>query len=193
MPLHLFWALTTPKSILKKVWNFLWQGPGANKKWALVAWKTLCLSKDEGGLDLCDLEALSVVLGTKIWWRWLKNQSGLWAKLWKHKYAPQFRPQDLIQTTNLPKGSQIWNLADNNKQIIQQHCFWEILNGSIALFWQDSWDKNPKHPLLPPLQHIRDATPNYQAYKVCDYWKEIDRNTSDWREWIPLLRTSSDI
>lgn len=32
-------------------------------------------------------------------------------------------------------------------------------------------------------------TPNYQAYKVYDYWKEIHRDTSDWREWIPLPRT----
>ena len=92
-------------------------------KWALVAWKTLCLSKDEGGLGLRDSEALSTVLGAKIWWRWLKNQCNIWAKLWKKKYAPQYHPQDLIRTTNLPKGSQIWNLADNNKQIIQQHYF----------------------------------------------------------------------
>ena len=109
MPLYLFSSLAAPKLILKKVQNiqrnFLWQGPEANKKWALVAWKTLYLSKDEGGLCLHDLEALSAVLGAKIWWRWLKNQSDLWAKLWKLKYAPQFHSHDLIRTTNLPKGS----------------------------------------------------------------------------------------
>ena len=95
MPLYLFLALAAPKSILKKVRNiqrnFLWQGPRANKKWDLVAWKNLCLSKDEGGLGLRDPEALSAVPRAKIWWRWLKNQSDLWDKLWKQKYAtPQY-------------------------------------------------------------------------------------------------------
>ena len=70
MPLYLFSALAAPKSILKKVRNiqrnFLWQGPKANKKWALVAWKTLCLPKNEGGLGLRDPEILSVILGAKI-------------------------------------------------------------------------------------------------------------------------------
>lgn len=111
MPLYLFSSLAAPKLILKMVHNiqrnFLWQGPRANRKWALVAWKTLYLSKEEGRLGLHDLEALSVVLGTKIWWRWLKNQNDLWDKLWKQKYVPQYRLQDLIRTTNLPKGSQI--------------------------------------------------------------------------------------
>ena len=70
MPLYLFSTLVAPKSILKKVRNiqrnFLWQGPKANRKWALVACKTLCLSKEEGGLGLHDIESLSTVLGAKI-------------------------------------------------------------------------------------------------------------------------------
>jgi hypothetical protein len=85
------------------------------------------------------------------------------------KYAPKLYAQDLIRVTNLPKGSQIWNLADTNKHIIPKHCFWEIGNGSTTLFWHDSWDQNPKLSLLPNLQLIREETLNYQAHKVQDY------------------------
>ena len=50
--------------------------------------------------------------------------------------------------------------------------------------------------LLPQLQQIRDETPNYQAYKVCDYWKETYQSTSNWREWIPqrlMYRNTQEI
>ena len=60
--------------------NFLWQGLGTNRKWALVTWKTLCLTKNEGGLGLRDPKILSAILGSKTWWRWPKNQTELWAR-----------------------------------------------------------------------------------------------------------------
>jgi hypothetical protein len=38
------------------------------RKWALVAWDSLCLPKLKGGLGLRDPELLNVVLGAKTWW-----------------------------------------------------------------------------------------------------------------------------
>lgn len=39
------------------------------------------------GIGLHDPETLKKVLLAKIWWRWLKESSNPWAKLWKQKYA----------------------------------------------------------------------------------------------------------
>ena len=39
--------------------------------------------------------------------------------------------------------SHIWNLAWENKSLLQQHCFWEIRAGDQARFWEDSWQQEP--------------------------------------------------
>lgn len=93
----------------------------------------------------------SKCLGVKIWWHWIKKREDLWAKFWKDKYALEIYPLKLIQMTKDLKGSQIWNLALNNKHIIQKHCFWEIQNGREALFWSDSWQQSPKVDQIPNL------------------------------------------
>eukprot|EP00253_Pinus_taeda_P023614 PITA_23614 len=84
-------ALPTPKGGMQQIRSiqrdFLW-GKGEEKnKWALVAWDKLCKPKAHGGLGLHDPEILSRVSGAKLWWRWLKESTTPWAKLWKKKYA----------------------------------------------------------------------------------------------------------
>jgi hypothetical protein len=57
IPLYLFFVLAAPKHILKAIQrNFLWQGTNSAKKWALVAWNSLCTPKLKGGLGLRDLK-----------------------------------------------------------------------------------------------------------------------------------------
>jgi len=34
--------------------------------------------------------------------------------------------------------SHIWNLAWDNKSVLQQQCFWGIWAGDIAQFWEDN-------------------------------------------------------
>ena len=81
IPLYLFFVLDAPKIILKRVpniqMNFPWHKVNATKKWALVASETLCLPKNMGSLGIRDPEKLSDIIGAKIWWRWLKNNTDL--------------------------------------------------------------------------------------------------------------------
>eukprot|EP00253_Pinus_taeda_P019935 PITA_19935 len=113
------------------------------KKWALVAWEKLCKPKAHGGLGLHDPEILSRVSGSKLWWRWLKESTTPWAKLWKQKYAINWQERDHIIMSRLINGSHIWNLSWENKAIIQQHSFWEIRDGNLARFWEDNWQQEP--------------------------------------------------
>jgi len=102
------------------------------KKWALVAWDKLFMPKPHGGLGLHDPETLKTILGAKHWWRWLKESSKPWAKLWKEKYAKNWREEDLIRMTGQIRGSHIWNNAWENRALVQNHSFWEIGNGNLA-------------------------------------------------------------
>jgi hypothetical protein len=82
---------------------------------------------------------LNQIMGAKIWWRWLKTPDALWAQIWKNKYAPTTQLDQLIRHNIKIQGSNIWNIAWQNKDMIQKHAFWEICNGDSARFWQDSW------------------------------------------------------
>jgi hypothetical protein len=104
-----------------------------------VGWEKVCTPKSRGGLGLQDLGNLNQIMGAKIWWRWLKTPDALWAQIWKNKYAPTTQLDQLIRHNIKIQGSNIWNIAWKNKEMIQKHAFWEICNGDSARFWQDSW------------------------------------------------------
>eukprot|EP00253_Pinus_taeda_P004914 PITA_04914 len=108
------------------------------KKWALVAWDKICKPKSHGGLGLHDPKTLNKVFGANLWWRWIQEPNSPWAKLWKQKYAKYWKEKDRIRMSGQIKGSHIWNLAWDNKNIVQHHRFWEIRTGDLARFWEDN-------------------------------------------------------
>jgi len=63
--------------------NFLWGRGEEKKKWDLVTWDKIYKPKSHGGLGLHDPETLNRVSGAKLWWRWIKESTTPWAKLWK--------------------------------------------------------------------------------------------------------------
>eukprot|EP00253_Pinus_taeda_P008724 PITA_08724 len=148
IPHYLLSFLPAPKGILQQIRNiqrsFLWSGNGEKKKWALVAWNKLCMSKSRGGLNLVDPEVVNQTCGAKLWWRWIENPTLPWAKHWKEKYVPDCDIQELIRLQETPEGSPIWNHAKRNKNLVQEKSFWEIRNGRLALFWEDAWQQLPK-------------------------------------------------
>jgi hypothetical protein len=147
-----------------------------------VGWDKICRPKSLGGLGLRDPGKLNRVMGEKIWWRWLKHPTELWARIWKIKYVPTTREELLIRFNDRIQGSNIWNTTWNNRMLIQKHTFWEIRNGEHSLFWQDSWQQQP------PLTSIEDLNPLYQQMQsrdslhVKDLWKENALH-QPWRRW----------
>jgi hypothetical protein len=125
---------------------------------------------------------LNQIMGAKIWWRWMKTPDALWAQIWKNKYAPSMQLDQLIRHNVKIQGSNIWNTAWQNKDIIQKHAFWEIRNGDSARFWQDSWQQ------LKPLKDLAELMPLHLALnqppllKVKDLWKPTDAEQT-WRQW----------
>jgi hypothetical protein len=121
-------------------------------------------------------------MGAKIWWRWLKTPDALWAQIWKSKYAPTMQLDQLIRHNIKIQGSNIWNTAWKNRDMIQKHTFWEICNGDSARFWQDSWQQ------LKPLQNSEELAPLHfslnqtPSLKVRDLWKPVDAEHT-WRQW----------
>jgi hypothetical protein len=121
-PTYLLTSLATPQYIMRAIGNihriFLWHKNHPNKKWALVGWGKICKPKALGGLGLRDPGKLNQVMGEKLWWHWLKHPTELWAKIWKRKYSPTTREEQLIGFNDQIRGSNIWNTAWNNRMLI---------------------------------------------------------------------------
>ena len=80
----------------------------------------------EGGLGLRDPYTLNQVMGEKIWWRWRGGGGDLWKQNWTRKYNMPKRMKEILQYKDPPKGSTIWNLARQNRDLVAQHAFLEI-------------------------------------------------------------------
>jgi len=160
---YLLSLLPAPKGILQQMRNiqrsFLWSGNGDKKKWALLAWNKLCQPKSMGGLNLVDPWVVNRTYGDKLWWKWIKNPTLPWARHWKEKYTPDCDTQDLIRVQEILEGSSIWNHAKNNRNLVQEHSFWEIRNGRLAMFWEDAWQQFPKLD-TPQLSTIKQTSQN---------------------------------
>ena len=101
-------------------------------------------SKTEGGLGLRDPYILNHAMVAKLWWRWLNGGNDLWKRIWTKKYNIPVKPEEILRIRDTPKGSTIWNLASLNKEIITRHAFWEIRDGSLARFWEESWQQRER-------------------------------------------------
>jgi hypothetical protein len=106
----------------------------------------------------------------------------LWAQIWKQKYAPLTQENQLIRHNVRIQGSNIWNTAWKNRDLVQNHAFWEVQNGESAMFWQDSWQQ------LKPLSDLEELHPLKQALnqdtllRVKDLWKPTDQRLQ-WHHW----------
>jgi hypothetical protein len=127
LPTYLFTALAAPKSGYSSHQELTTQLPMAwtptYKKWALVGWDKLCKPKALGGLGIRDPGKLNQVMGAKMWWRWLKHPTELWAQIWKQKYAPTTQADQLIRFNDQIQGSNIWNTAWHNRPLGSEACF----------------------------------------------------------------------
>lgn len=81
MPIYLISALNPLEGVIKKYIRSLLNSLGKmlqGSKKRLVAWDTLCLFKDEGGLGLISLKDTSNALFAKLWWNF-RTSTNLWS------------------------------------------------------------------------------------------------------------------
>jgi len=127
IPIYPLSVMAAPKGACAKMQEifrkFIWGGPKQQRKWALVSWKSLSKQKDEGGLGLRDLGILNQALGAKLWLRWMRGGNDLWKKIWTQKYNMPLTTECILRSEEVPKGSSIWDLASQNRDIIGKYAF----------------------------------------------------------------------
>eukprot|EP00253_Pinus_taeda_P010380 PITA_10380 len=185
IPIYPLSIMAAPAGVCAKIREiirkFIWSGSDQKKKWALVLWSQLTERKEKGGLGLRDPEVLNRVLGAKLWWRWLSGGNDLWKTIWKTKYRMPNSPVEILRQQETPKGSAIWELACQNRDLIKKHTFWEIRGGSEASFWDDRWQQRERLNSIQNLHQIWDRIEGNRT-NVRDYWN-VNEMTEGWRVW----------
>nr|GEW07627.1 hypothetical protein [Tanacetum cinerariifolium] len=113
-----------------------------SKKASWVNWKKDLVSKDRGGLGISSLFAMNRGLMFKWVWRFLTQESTLWARIIKAIHGEDGR----IGTTTRggPKSCWmviIWEMYDLSKNDIDSLKYLRIKlgNGENTAFWEDKW------------------------------------------------------
>ena len=139
---------TIVESLDKQIRTFFQQGGGTKRKYHLVRWGVICLSKKKGGLGVKDIFKMNVSLLCKLWWR-LENEEGLWQQLIKNKYLRN----DIISTVkHRLDDSPIWASLLKIRQVYLRGRQVQTKNGKNTLFQEDCWiNEKPickEHPVL---------------------------------------------
>eukprot|EP00253_Pinus_taeda_P014726 PITA_14726 len=188
IPVYPLSIMTAPIGICAKIReiirNFIWRGVDQKKKWALVSWGQLTERKEKGGLGLRDPETLNKVLGAKLWWRWLGGGNDLWKTIWRAKYSMPESTVEILKQKNTPRGSSVWDLARLNRELVEQHTFWEIRGGEEAHFWEDKWQQKDRLSSIQTLQQVYDRIGRNRPL-VRDFWK-ANPTDEKWRTWKDL-------
>eukprot|EP00253_Pinus_taeda_P018598 PITA_18598 len=113
------------------------------------------------------------------------KQQRKWALVsWKNliQRKEEGRLADRLRIEEVPKGSSIWDLASQNKDVVNQHAFWEIRGGSNAKFWEDGWQQKGKMVEIQTLQEIQQKAKRAGMEYVRDYWTN-EESSGIWRTW----------
>lgn len=88
-----------PKAIIKHIQaickSFLWSGSEVISKKAPISWKTICASKNGGGLKIMDPNTWNLAMIGKLVWNLSSKKDTLWVK-WIHSYYMKNRPLHLL-------------------------------------------------------------------------------------------------
>lgn len=147
-----FWfsCFILPKGCIKQIESlctkFLWSGNIELRKTAKVAWSTVCLPKDEGGLGLRNFMVWNQVLCLRFIWLLFSNKSSLWAD-WHRHYSLARNSFWAVQESQ--QDSWMWKRLLKLRPVAVRFLQAHLGDGSRISFWYDVWT-----PLGQLISHI---------------------------------------
>lgn len=145
-----FWISTfmLPKGCIKSLESlcsrFLWSGSIECHSKAKVAWSTVCLPKNEGGLGLRSLSTWNSTLCLRLIWLLFSGSGSLWVAWQKHHHRLDSLSFWDIKVKN--SDSWFWKSILKLRHLAKNFIRCSIGNGNLAWFWHDYW--TPFGPLL---------------------------------------------
>lgn len=113
--------------INKKCARFWWGSFKNHKKIHWAKWKTLCKSKDFGGMGFWDISLFNQVMLAKQSWRIIRNPNSLLHKVLRGRY---FRDGDFFNAPEGNNSSLVWKSIVWGRTLFKEGYSWRIGNGS---------------------------------------------------------------
>lgn len=154
--------------------EFLWSGEEGKKKSALVAWKTICRDKKEGGLGISQMTIVSEALWGKMAWWLATKESKQWIDVCRRKYLQKDNP--FLRVENLPYGSPFWNGLVQVQKNINRYITWRVGNGKDTYFWEYTWLREQPLAEYEDLKKIAKWIMRKQDEKVSNYLSKDGQN-----------------
>lgn len=137
-----FWtsAFILPKTCIMNIESlcsrFLWSGSNERRGIAKVAWTTVCLPKNEGGLGLRSFSSWNRVLCLKFIWLLLSKAPSLWVD-WH--WNIHLNGQSFWSINASTTDSWAWRKLLDLRPLAIQFCRTKLGNGNSTSFWFDPW------------------------------------------------------
>lgn len=139
-----FWTSTfiLPKACITKInslcSSFLWHGSSEAAHSAKVAWETIMLSKDEGGLGCRDLRAWNKACSIKLIWLLFKSSGSIWV-VW---FIQEILGGELSTFWTIkPKQRHPWFVKKllGLRDLAFRWIKVKVGSGASVRFWSDNW------------------------------------------------------
>ncbi|GAU28861.1 hypothetical protein TSUD_21990 [Trifolium subterraneum] len=162
MLVYSFHIYAWPKSLLKKLdsWirNFIWSGDVNTKKICTVAWRKICRSLDEGGLDIHSLYSINNSLMLHLCWKFFSSNDQ-WVVMCRSRYLKFGLPKNSFLK------SSIWHGIKPHVNTVKTHTRWLLGSGNSVAFWLDKWLQEP----LVDLFHLPTSSYSLLTARVSEY------------------------
>jgi len=140
------WPVTLHKSLDRWITNFIWSGDVNTKNVCTVAWKTVCLHWEAGGLNLKSTNSINDSLILHLSWK-LMTEKSQWLAMFMNLYFSFGQP------TQRQLQSSVWPSIKTKIGFVIDDSLWLIGDGNCVSLWHDSW-------LGVPLVDLLDIPPN---------------------------------
>ncbi|WMV14448.1 hypothetical protein MTR67_007833 [Solanum verrucosum] len=185
LPSYMMSLFPIPAKVTKRLdaikRNFLWQGSEDKRKYHLVKWKELLVSKRGGGLNIRELKTQNKSLMMKWLWKFVSPEVSLWKEVIIEKYGMEDKWMTEVVTN--PYNCSVWRSIRNLWQLVKERTSCKVGNGEKVAFWNDIWcgQEALKHafPVLHSLSQGQEAT-------VAELWTGqgwnlgLRRGLNDW-------------
>lgn len=134
---HVFSCFKCPAKVASRIdkeqRQFFW---GNNVSSPPIAWSSICLPKEKGGLGIRHTKCFNNAALAKLGWKILTDQQSWWVKIVKAKYL---RNSNFFVVKKSSSSSLAWKGILDSRNIIQEGIRWIVGDGNSICFWSFNW------------------------------------------------------